>query len=95
MRLKMKKNPQGRPAKDRGPTWNKILDFYSKGQDSPPLTCLAYRLGVSEQNVKLWLNDGIPEKFVCRITGEVDGLRLADVVKISTVYPRLMNGDDA
>lgn len=89
----MKKKPQGRPAKDRGPTWNKILDFYSKGQDSPSLTCLAYRLGVSEQNVKLWLNDGIPEKFVCRIASEVDGLRLADVVRISTVYPRLLDGD--
>ena len=89
----MKKKPQGRPAQDRGPVWNKILDFYSKGQDAPPLTCFAYRLGVSEQAVKLWLNDGLPEKFVCQVTGEVPGLRLADVVRISTVYARLLDGD--
>ena len=89
----MNKKPQGRPAKDRGPTWNKILDFYSKGQDSPPLTCMAYRLGVSEQNVKLWLNYGIPDKFVCRITGEVPGLRLVDVVRISALSKLHLLGD--
>jgi hypothetical protein len=89
----MNKKPQGRPAKDRGPTWNKILDFYSKGQDSPPLTCMAYRLGVSEQNVKLWLNCGIPDKFVCRITGEVPGLRLVDVVRISALSKPHLLGD--
>ena len=88
------RKPQGRPAQDRGPVWNKILDFYSKGQDAPPLTCLGYKLGVSEQNVKLWLNDGVPEKFVCRIAGEVPGLRLADVIKISAVYARLLDGDE-
>lgn len=89
----MKKKPQGRPAKDRGPTWNKILEHYSKGEKAPALTCLGFKLGLSEQNVKLWLNDGIPEKFVCRVTDEVPGVRLADVVRISTVYPRLLDGD--
>ena len=91
----MKKKPQGRPAQDRGPVWNKILDFYSKGQDAPPLTCLAFKLGVSEQAVKLWVSDGIPEKFVCRVWNEVPGLRLVDVIKISTVYWRLFDGDAA
>lgn len=89
----MKKKPQGRPAKDRGPTWKKLFDFYSKGQDAPALTCLAFKLGISEQAVKLWFNEGIPEKFVCRIAGEVPGVRLADVVRISTIYPKLLDLD--
>ena len=89
----MKKKPQGRPAQDRGPTWNKVLDHYSKGQDAPPLTCFAYQLGISEQAVKLHLRDGLPEKFVCRVASEVPGVSLADVVRISTVYPRLLDGD--
>ena len=89
----MKKKPQGRPAQDRGPVWNKILDFYSKGQEAPPLTCFAYQIGISEQAVKLHLRDGLPEKFVCRVANEVPGVSLADVVRISTVYPRLLDGD--
>lgn len=89
----MKKKVQGRPAQDRGPVWNKILAFYGKGQEAPPLTCMAYRLGLSEQAVKLWLNDGIAEKFVCRVAGEVPGVSLVDVIKISSIYPRLLDGD--
>ena len=86
-----KKN--GRPSQDRGPTWNKILEHYSKNESAPPLCCVGFKLGVSEQAVKLWLSDGLPEKFVCQVTSEVPGVRLADVVRISTVYPRLLDGD--
>jgi len=91
----MKKKPLGRPAQDRGPVWNKILEWYSVGDDSPPITCMAYKLGVSEQAVKLWLSEGLPEKLVCRVTEEVPGVRLADVVRISTIYARLLDGDAA
>ena len=76
-----------------GRSGKKILEYYSKGQEAPPLTCFAYQLGISEQAVKLHLRDGLPEKFVCRVANEVPSVSLADVIRISTIYPRLLDGD--